>query len=76
MFLDSDPTDNKIQAVASGLKNGQATGATGMRAEHVKTWLRDIQCREKIAQENPGKTADTGKLGTKWGIFVKMIQTI
>jgi hypothetical protein len=73
---DGVPTNNKIRAVVLGLKNGQAAGATGMRAEHVKTWLRDIWCREKVAQENPGKTADTGELGKKWGIFVKMIQTI
>ncbi len=33
---DGVPTDNEIPAVVSGLKNGRASGATGMRAEHVK----------------------------------------
>jgi hypothetical protein len=73
---DGVPTYNKIQAVVLGLKNGRATGATRMRAEHVKTWLRDVWRREKVAWENLGKTADTGELGTKWGIFIKMLQTI
>jgi hypothetical protein len=73
---DGVPTDNEIRAVVSKLKNGGAAGATRMRAEHVNTWLRDIWHREKVARENPGKTSDMGELGTKWGIFVKIIQTI
>jgi hypothetical protein len=35
---DGIPTDEEIRAMVSELKNGQAAGATGMRAEHVKTW--------------------------------------
>ena len=47
-----------------------------MRDEHVKKWLSNIWCKEKVARENLGETSDTRELGTKWGIFVKMIQTI
>ncbi len=64
---DGVPTDNKIREVVLGLKSGQAAGATGMRAEHVKMWLRDIWRREKVARENPSKTADTGELGKNGG---------
>jgi hypothetical protein len=39
---DGIPTDKEIRAVVLGLKNGQAAGATGMRAEHIKVWLGDI----------------------------------
>ncbi len=35
-------TDKEIRAIVLGLKKGRAAGATGMRAEHVKTWLSDI----------------------------------
>jgi hypothetical protein len=62
---DSVPTNKEIRAVVSGLKNGQATGATRMRAEHVKTWLSDIWHKEKVAWEKPGRIADTGNLGKK-----------
>jgi hypothetical protein len=73
---DGVPTDDEIRAVVSGLKNGRAAGATGMRAEHVKTWLSDIWHKEKVAWENPGRIADTGDLGKKWQIFVEMIQAL
>ncbi len=59
------PTNKEICALVLGLKNGQATGATKMRAEHVKTWLSSIWHEEKVAQENPGRIADTGDLGKK-----------
>ena len=65
-----------MRAVVLGLKNGRATGATRMRAEHMKTWLSDIWHKKKVARENPGRIADTGDLGKKWRIFVKMIQVI
>jgi hypothetical protein len=73
---DSIPTDEEIRAVVSELKNGQAAGATGMRAEHVKTWLSNIRHEEKKARENLGRIVDTWDLGKKWQIFVKMIQVI
>jgi hypothetical protein len=73
---DGIPTNKEVRAVDLGLKNGQAAGATGMRAEHVKTWLSDIRHKEKVARENPGRIADTGNLGKKWRIFVEMIQVI
>ncbi len=34
---DEVPTNEEIRAVVPGLMNGRAGGATGMRAEHVKT---------------------------------------
>ncbi len=75
-ILDGVPTDKEIRAVVLGLKNGRATGATGMTAEHVKTWLSDIRHEEKLARESPGRIADTGDLGKNWRIFIEMIQVI
>jgi hypothetical protein len=60
---DGVPTNKEIRAVVLGLKNGQAAGATRMRAEHVKTWLSGIRHKEKVARENLGRIADTGDLG-------------
>jgi hypothetical protein len=52
---DDMPTDSELHTVVRGLKNGQATGATRMRAEHIKGWLDKIQSNEKTARENPGR---------------------
>ncbi len=43
------PTDSEIQKVVGGLRNGRAGGATGMKAEHIKVWLDEIQSEEKAA---------------------------
>jgi hypothetical protein len=49
------PKDSEIQKVVGGLRNGQAGGATGMKAEHIKVWLDKIQREEKAAMENHGR---------------------
>ncbi len=36
---DDMPTDSEMRTVVRGLKNGQAAGATGMKAKHIKGWL-------------------------------------
>ncbi len=69
------PSDSELQKVVGGLRNGQATGATGMKAEHIKVWLNKIQCNKKAVRENPGREADPGA-GRKRQIFVELIQAI
>ncbi len=70
------PTDSEVQTVVRGLKNSQATGATGMKAKHLKGWLNKIQRKEKAARENPGREGADPDLGCKWRIFVELIQII
>ncbi len=36
------PSDGKLRQVVGKLTNGRAAGASGMRAKHVKEWLRDV----------------------------------
>jgi hypothetical protein len=36
------PTDGELRQVAGKLTNGQAAGASGMRAKHVKEWLNGM----------------------------------
>jgi hypothetical protein len=72
---DDMPTDSEIQKVVGGLRNGQAGGATGMKAMHIKVWLDEIKPEEKAAMENNGREADPGA-GHKWRIFVELIQVI
>jgi hypothetical protein len=40
---DNAPSDSKLWQVVGKLINGRAAGASGMRAKHVKEWLRDVQ---------------------------------
>ena len=54
------PTDSEIRKVVGGLRNGQAIGATGMKAEHIKVWLEEIQREVKAAIKNHGREADPG----------------
>jgi hypothetical protein len=43
---DDVPTDGELRHVAGELTNGQAAGASGMHAEHVKEWLHGVQWEE------------------------------
>ena len=70
------PTDLEVHAVVQRLKNGQAGGATGMKAKHLKGWLDKIQHEEKAFREISGREGADQGLGCKWRIFVEMIQTI
>ncbi len=39
---DGIPSDSEIRGVVSGLRNGRAARATGLQAEYIKAWLRDV----------------------------------
>ncbi len=62
------PRNSEIREVVRELRNGRAAGATGLQAEHIKVWLRDVVQEEK-EQSIVGR-------GNKWRIFVKLMQTI
>ncbi len=42
MINDNVPTDSELWHVAGKLTNGQAAGASGMSAKHVKEWLHGM----------------------------------
>jgi hypothetical protein len=69
-------TDSEMRTVVRGLQNGQAAGATRMRAKLFKGWLDEIQHGEKAARENPGREGADPEAGCKWRIFVELIQAI
>jgi hypothetical protein len=64
---DDIPTDGEIREAVKCLRNGRAGGLGGMRAEHLKRWLRDIEEEE---------TEDKWGRGDKWRILVQLVQTI
>ena len=59
-ILDEALLDAKVRKVARGLRNGQAGGATGMKADYLKGWLDAVQCEEKAAEEDPGHESTLG----------------
>jgi hypothetical protein len=65
---DNVPNDLEIREVVWKLLNGQAAGATGLQAKHIKVWLWYVVQEEK-------EHLIVGQ-GYKLCIFVKLMQTI
>jgi hypothetical protein len=65
---DDVPTDGELRHVAVELTNGQAAGASGMRAEHVKEWLHGVRWEE----DPEGYGVDSA--GDNWHLFVQLVQ--
>ena len=65
---DAAPTDSELRVVVGKLRNGRAAGATGMKAEHLKEWLRDMSRKE----------AEDGVegIGDRWRMFVTLLQAV
>ncbi len=61
---DDVPSDGELWGVVGELTNGQAAGASGMRAEHVEKWLHDVQRKE----DPEGQGAEDA--GDRWRLFV------
>jgi hypothetical protein len=67
--IDDDVLSNgELRDVVSKLTNGQVAGASGMRAEHIKEWLRDVQWEEVPK----GQGAEGA--GDSWCLFVGLVQ--
>ena len=47
---DKVPEELEIWGVVTGMRNGRAPGAPGLRAEHLKQWLDDAQEEEKTEE--------------------------
>jgi hypothetical protein len=62
------PTDGELWQVVGELTNGQAAGASGMRAKHVKEWLNEVQW-----EEDPEGCGVDGA-GDNWRLFVRLVQ--
>ncbi len=68
MINDDVLTDSELWQVAGELTNGQAAGASGMRAEHIKEWLHGMQ-----PEEDPEGHGVDGA-GDNWRLFVQLVQ--
>ena len=60
---DEIPTEDEIARAVRGLKNGKAAGPSGLKAEHLKTWLK---AAEREVEPDP----------EAWQTFVELIQYV
>jgi hypothetical protein len=63
------PLNGEIRTAVSKLSNGRAAGASGMRAEHAKEWLRGIR-----QEDNPERLGGGPGDGDHWRLFVQLVQ--
>ncbi len=62
------PSDGELRGVVGELTDGRVAGASGMRAEHVKKWLHDMQ-----REEGPEGQGAEGA-GDSWRLFIWLVQ--
>jgi hypothetical protein len=67
---DDVPSDGKLWQVAIELTNGQAAGASGMHAKHVREWLHGMR-----REEDPEGQGANGA-GDSWRLFVQLVQVV
>ncbi len=65
---DGPPMDSEIREAVVKLQNGHAAGATGMKAKHLKGWLRDVKREEAVDGEEGA--------GSCWRLFGSLIQAV
>jgi hypothetical protein len=61
--------DGEIRTAVSKLSNGRAAGASRMRAEHAKEWLRGIR-----QEDNPERLGGGPGDGDHWRLLVQLVQ--
>ena len=68
---DETPPEKEIREAVKGgrLKNNRADGASRMRAEDIKSWLKGKEEEEKDPDGHEGA-------GYKWDLFIKLVQSI
>jgi hypothetical protein len=67
----NQPCESKLRAVVSLLSHGRCGGALGIRAEHIKAWLRGAK-----KEEDPETAASHVGAGKTWHEFVCLCSSI
>ncbi len=62
------PMDQEIRKVVGQLRNSCAAGAMGMKAEHLKEWLREMK-----HEESENRVVGEGDC---WRLFVRLMQAV
>ncbi len=67
----NQPCESKLQAAVSLLSHGRCRGASGIRVEHIKAWLRGAK-----KEEDPETAASHVGAGKMWHKFVRLCSSI
>jgi hypothetical protein len=67
----NQPCESKLQAAVSLLSYGRCKGALGIRAEHIKAWLRGAK-----KEEDPETAASHVRAGKTWHEFVCLCSSV
>ncbi len=59
---DDVPMDGELRQVDGELTNGQAAGASGMHAKHVKEWLQGVRRKEDPEGQGVDSAGDNWRL--------------
>ena len=65
---DAAPTNSELRVVVGQLHNGRVSGATGMKAKHLKEWLVDMK-RDEMEDGVEGT-------GDRWWSYVALLQVV
>ena len=68
---DNPPSDEELRIAVSQLSHGRCGGASGIRAEHIKAWLRGAK-----KEEDPENGANHNGAGKSWREFVEICTSI
>jgi hypothetical protein len=67
----NQPIEGKLRAAVSLLSHGRCRGASGIRAEHIKAWLRGVK-----KEEDPETAASHIGAGKMWHEFERLCTSI
>ncbi len=68
---DNPPSEGELRTVVSQLSHGRCGGASGIRAEHIKAWLRGAK-----KEEDPDTAATNIGAGKSWREFVGLCTSV
>ena len=74
LLPDEAPPDEEVRSAVKALCNGRTDGASMMRAEHLKAWLRRAEEEEEEA-EREGTEGLEGA-GDTWRLLVRLVKHI
>jgi len=68
---DNPPSEGELQTAVSQLSHGRCGGASGIRSEHIKAWLRGAK-----KEEDPENGANHTGAGKSWSEFVELCTSV
>ena len=68
---DGVPTDSEVREAVGELTNGRSGGASKMRAEHMKEWLKEIR-----REEDPKQSIGNWGAGEAWCLLMRLVGAV